>query len=845
MLYFCSFPTTTPAVSAGKPRVLGRLATVAILLLLSLWALPAFSQDIVLTMENGRVDSGSEITLPVSVSTSSTSGLQWTYTFNPALVSVIEFTASESAVSAGKELTCRNGSGEVKCVLSGLGNATPIPTGAVAYLKLAAAVGPPEGGEPIEMPLSLASTYGVDPDGGRIPATAGNATLTINQIPSDPETPQALSPASVSLYGSQRAQFTAQGVESWRLTPNLGTISATGLYTAPRLIETLQNVTVTAVFASSTLTASIELRPAQIRISPTQSTLDPGESIRFSATVIDAPNTNVTWSRSPAIGTLNSAGLFRAPSTVAETVTVEVTATSVHDPGKTATAIVTIQPSSQPEATVTPQSVSLPSEGTVQFMAPGATDWRLSPNTGTITSTGLYTAPLVIQSLQTVTVTAVFPNSTATATIELRPVQVSVTPAQVTLGPNETVNFTATVVDASDTRVSWSRSANIGNMTAAGLFRAPASVNAQVTLVVTAMSLHDRTKTAAAIVTIRPSAQQAKSITPASASLASQGTVQFSAPGATSYQVSPSAGSITPNGLYTAPLLIPGQQTVTVTAVFPNGTATAAVTLRPAQVRVTPASVIVGANETVNLTASVIDANDKRVSWSRSANIGSMTPEGSFRAPNSVTSTTILYVTAMSLHDRTKTSRSTITIRPSNSTINVTPQLLNLAPGGSQQFVATLTGFTNKAVTWSMSPSFGTLSAAGLYKAPATVATETTVLIKATSVQDPSRSATATVTISPSSAVQVYLAPAVILMYGGGSQQFTATVKGAANTAVTWSISPAIGTISSTGKYTAPVIIGQQTNVTIRATSVADPSRFAQATVTLLPNSDGGFLSPN
>ena len=159
--------------------------------------------------------------------------------------------------------------------------------------------------------------------------------------------------------------------------------------------------------------------------------------------------------------------------------------------------------------------------------------------------------------------------------------------------------------------------------------------------------------------------------------------------------------------------------------------------------------------------------------------------------------------------------------------------------------MATLTGFTNKAVTWSMSPSFGTLSAAGLYKAPATVATETTVLIKATSVQDPSRSATATVTISPSSAVQVYLAPAVILMYGGGSQQFTATVKGAANTAVTWSISPAIGTISSTGKYTAPVIIGQQTNVTIRATSVADPSRFAQATVTLLPNSDGGFLSPN
>jgi len=810
--------------------------------LLLLWALPAFSQDIVLTLENGRVDSGSEITIPVSVSTAATSGLQWTYTFNPALVSVVDVTASENAVSAGKELTCRNSTGELKCVLAGLGNSTPVPAGAIAYLKLAAAVGPPEGGDPIEMPLTLADTYGVDPDGGRLAASSGDATLTINQIPADPEGPSALTPASVSLYGGQKAQFTAQGVESWRLTPNLGTITQAGLYTAPSLIESLQNVTVTAEFSGSTLTASIELRPAQIRISPTQSTLDPGESIRFSATVIDAPNTNVTWSSSPAVGSLNTLGLFRAPTTVTETLTVRVTATSVHDPDKTATATVTIQPNSQPEATVTPQSVSLPSEGTVQFTAPGATEWRLSPNTGTITQEGLYTAPLVIQARQMVTVTAVFPNSTATASIELRPAQVSVTPAQVTLGPNETVNFTATVIDANDSRVSWSRSANIGTMTSTGLYRAPATITAPVTLVVTAMSLHDRTKTDSAVITLRPPEPE-KTVTPATVSLPSQGTVQFNAPGATSFQVPASSGTITSKGLYTAPLLIPAQRTVTVTAVFPNGTATSAVTLRPAQVRVTPASVTIGPNGSVSLTASVIDANDKRVSWSRSSNVGTITAGGVFRAPASVTSTTIVYVTAVSMHDSTKTSRSTITIRPSNATINVTPQLLNLSPGGSQQFVATLVGFTNKAVTWSMSPAFGTLSAAGLYKAPATVAAQTTVTIKATSVEDPSRSATATVTIAPSTAVQVTISPTSVLMTGSGVQQFTATVKGTTNTAVLWSISPAVGNISTTGKYTAPSIVGAQTNVTIRATSVADPTRFGQATVTLLSNAGGGLMS--
>lgn len=80
-------------------------------------------------------------------------------------------------------------------------------------------------------------------------------------------------------------------------------------------------------------------------------------------------------------------------------------------------------------------------------------------------------------------------------------------------------------------------------------------------------------------------------------------------------------------------------------------------------------------------------------------------------------------------------------------------------------------------------------------------------------------------------------------MTGSGVQQFTATVKGTTNTAVLWSISPAVGNISTTGKYTAPSIVGAQTNVTIRATSVADPTRFGQATVTLLSNAGGGLMS--
>ncbi len=74
------------------------------------------------------------------------------------------------------------------------------------------------------------------------------------------------------------------------------------------------------------------------------------------------------------------------------------------------------------------------------------------------------------------------------------------------------------------------------------------------------------------------------------------------------------------------------------------------------------------------------------------------------------------------------------------------------------------------------------------------------------------------VRISPSSAS---LAP-------GGSQQFSAEVVGLADQSVTWTASG--GTISNTGLFTAGSTAG---NFTVTATSVADPSKRAEAGVTV------------
>ncbi|MBL9138434.1 MAG: DUF1800 domain-containing protein [Verrucomicrobiales bacterium] len=89
--------------------------------------------------------------------------------------------------------------------------------------------------------------------------------------------------------------------------------------------------------------------------------------------------------------------------------------------------------------------------------------------------------------------------------------------------------------------------------------------------------------------------------------------------------------------------------------------------------------------------------------------------------------------------------------------------------------------------------------------------------------------ATTTVAISPTSA-------SVAL---GSTRTFSATVSGTANKSVTWSVngvvggSSSVGTISSSGVYTAPAALPASPTVTVRATSVATPTAFAQATVTL------------
>jgi len=76
--------------------------------------------------------------------------------------------------------------------------------------------------------------------------------------------------------------------------------------------------------------------------------------------------------------------------------------------------------------------------------------------------------------------------------------------------------------------------------------------------------------------------------------------------------------------------------------------------------------------------------------------------------------------------------------------------------------------------------------------------------------------------------VSVAISPKSAPLVEGASQQFSATVTGSSNTAVTWSATG--GTISSTGLYVAGSAAG---NFTVTATSAADANKFAQASVAI------------
>ncbi|HSB76128.1 MAG TPA: hypothetical protein VLC12_10785 [Terriglobales bacterium] len=115
--------------------------------------------------------------------------------------------------------------------------------------------------------------------------------------------------------------------------------------------------------------------------------------------------------------------------------------------------------------------------------------------------------------------------------------------------------------------------------------------------------------------------------------------------------------------------------------------------------------------------------------------------------------------------------------------VTVTPTAVTLAPGKSAVFTASVTNTTNTAVTWLVNnkpggnASVGTISNKGVYVAPSTEPNPPTVNVTAASQADPTKSATALVTIGQPAgqANQVAQAFPIKLGTSGGDSLDTTT----------------------------------------------------------------------
>jgi len=243
-------------------------------------------------------------------------------------------------------------------------------------------------------------------------------------------------------------------------------------------------------------------------------------------------------------------------------------------------------------------------------------------------------------------------------------------------------------------------------------------------------------------------------------------------------------------------------------------------------VYITPNTASVPSRLTQQFTSKVTNSTDTAVTWSTTQ--GSINSSGLFTAPSVSTDTTVT-ITAKSQADPSDSATATVTVTPPVS-VSVSPTSVTMNAEKQQAFTATVNNTDVTRVTWTATD--GTISGGGMFTSP-NVTQNTMVRITATSVEDPTKSATATVTVMPP--ISVSLTPGTATVTSATKQQFNGTTQNSTNPAVTWTTTA--GTISGTGMFTAPQT-DVQTWATITATSVEDPNQAAHSKVTVTPPSE-------
>ncbi|MBL0312145.1 MAG: PKD domain-containing protein [Holophagaceae bacterium] len=265
-----------------------------------------------------------------------------------------------------------------------------------------------------------------------------------------------------------------------------------------------------------------------------------------------------------------------------------------------------------------------------------------------------------------------------------------------------------------------------------------------------------------------------------------------------------------------------------------------------------PASnVTIATGASVNFTGSA--TSDKAgATFTYSWNFGDGSPAASgattshtFTNTGTANVTRTVTLSATSNGGASASAQRLVTVQPAPTapTITSQPQNASVAAGATATFSVTATGSAPLSYQWRKNAANIAGATSASYTTPATTTADNgaafSVVVSNSAGSATSANATLTVTAP---VVAVSITPATATIDTGATQQFTASVTGSANTAVTWTATG--GTVSATGLYTAPATAG---TYTVTATSAADTTKSASATVTVNPVTAGTFneVEPN
>src|SRR6266702_4211052 len=544
-----------------------------------------------------------------------------------------------------------------------------------------------------------------------------------------------VSPASAALQVGQTVQLAATPrdtsgnplsgrVVTWASSNTaVAPVTTSGLVTA----IAVGSATITATSEGKTGTAAVAVANvpvASVAVTPASATLQAGQTVQLAATPKDANGNALSgrvigWSSSnPSVATVNASGLVTGVAAGSATIT------AVSE-GKSGGAAITVNPATVPVASVavTPAATSLPTGGTVQLTAIPK-DANGTPLTGrsvawtssngavaTVGSSGLVTA--VATGSATITATSEGQSGSASITVTTVPVaSVAVTPAAASVQVGQTVPLTATPKDASGTPLSgrvinWSSSntafatvsssgvvsgvaAGVATITATSEGQSGSSSITVSNVPVAAVATGAATITATsegqsgtASITVTPVPVATVAVTPASASVDEGKTVQLTATPkdvngnplsgrvVTWTSSNTAAATVSSSGLVTAKLA--GSTTITATSEGQSGTAAITVVhVAVASVAVAPASASVNEGQTVQLTATLKDANGntltgRTVTWV-SSNTAAATVSASALVTGKVAGAATITATPKDANGSTLTGR-TVTWASSNTAV--------------------------------------------------------------------------------------------------------------------------------------------------------------------------------